>query len=487
MKIKQRYKLLFIILLFCVGNVFVYFYDYKTEPFLRENYTLGQATLNVLEQVDETIIITFYQSDNLNDLEQQFSEHIQTVLTTFQQFSKVPFHIEKINPMESVEVELEATNSGIQAMEMKGEDNTLRKIFLGMIIQKGEQTKILPRLTPKMGIEYLLASTLRKLCEKKRRKIAFVQGHGEVSLIQLSDVGKRLLPNYDIEPIILSAEEDLTAYESMIIVSPSLKYNDEELAQLDVFLDLGKNIFIALDRVDYDDREKEGYKIDTRIEEWLVQKGLIVDSNFIVDKSCSDVRLSEYAPAIAFPYFPQITDFSSHITTQGIGAIVLRYASTIEFIGKEGVDFIPLAKTSEVSGKKFLPLRINVNHEWTKEDYQAPYQIVAGIMEGKLGEKQEKNAKIAIISDADLVLGNSEILPFENHLFVANLIDWLSDTSGLVTLKHKGVMKESKENEQEISTFEKYINLFLPILLIGCVGVFFYFRRKWHIEKLRSA
>ncbi len=297
-------------------------------------------------------------------------------------------------------------------------------------------------------------------------------------------VEKMLLPNYDVTPIILPQESNLLDYESLLIIAPTYQYNDLEMEQLDAFLDAGKNIFIALNRVNYASEINEGYKIDTRLEDWLMQKGLLVNSDFIIDSAADNVMLQKTGTAISFPYFPQITNFAPHPATKGINTIVLGYASSIEFMNKAGVTFTPLAKTSKVSGKKSLPMSIDFKHKWTQSDYLYPEQTIAAVIEGKLGKSKQKDAKIFLISDGDLVLDTKRSL--HNHLFIVNVIDWLSDTYELVSIKQKGVMKKEKNEELHINNFTKYIYLFLPLLIIGGTALFCSYRRKKHIDKLRT-
>lgn len=488
MKLKRRYRLFLWILLVVIVNVVVSFYDYRTKPAERTVYELDEASLRVLQGIDEPIIITFYKSNNLNALEERFANAVVQILEAYKNVAQMPIHLEIINPYESLDVELEATNAGIKSMEIKGQNNNLRKIFLGIIVQAGNRTEVLTHITPRMSIEYLVSSSLRKLVEKRRRKIAVIQGHGEPYLHQISGVKKRLHPNYNLDSVVLSPETPLLDYASLFIVAPSFKYTDAELDQLDAFLNAGRNIFIALDRVEYDTEDEEGYKIDSRLEEWLVRKGLIVQSDFIVDNSCSDVRIEGFAPAVAFPYFPQVTNFPTHVATEGVGVIALRYASSIESANRIGVTFTALAKTSEVSGKRSLPLRINLKHEWTKGDYLFPRQVVAAIVEGKLGGQTDKESKIVVISDGDVVLGDDSLRGLDNHLFVANIIDWISDNTGLAALKQKGVTQEQREVQQvQISSLRKYTNLFLPLLLVVLLALFSCHRKKRNIDKLRTA
>lgn len=204
MNIKRRYKLLTYILLLITVNILVSLYNYKVSFLEQNEYKLDKISKQILNNVTQPLIITLYKSNNLMPAEKSFVEKIEEILIAYQKAAKVPIHLETINPNENLEIELEATNSGIQSVELKGEDNVLRKIYMGLIIQKGEQAEVLPILSPNMSIEYLISSSLRKLQENKKRKIGLIQGHGEPSLSSMQKVEKMLLPNYDIIPIVLS-------------------------------------------------------------------------------------------------------------------------------------------------------------------------------------------------------------------------------------------------------------------------------------------
>ncbi len=485
---KRQWLLLGVLLLVAI-NILVYLFDYRTAPAERNLYQLDGATIKILQQTNKPIIITFYQSDNLQPSEQRFADNIKQVLVAYRNAEKSSIHIETINPNESLEVKLEATNAGIKPIDIEGTDNTLRTIFLGIIIQVGDKTEVLSQLTPQMSIEYLVSSSLRKLIARKQRKIGVIQGHGEPVGKKLTGIVRKLLPNYSLDFIVLTPETNILSYESLLIISPSFQYSDAELEQLDTFLAAGKNIFVALDRVEYDPFDKEVYAIDTKIEDWLVQKGIIVNEDFIVDNSCATVHADGYAEDIVFPYFPKITNFPSHITTEGISGISLRFASSIECIDKVGISHKALVKTSKVSGKKSLPLRINLLHEWSKADYLYPEQTVAVIAEGHLGNTKKTKAKLFVISDADIAMSLDEKKAnglLDNHLFIANVIDWLSDNSGLAAIKQKGVVKETKEPQEQISSWVRYFNFLLPLCIILLVAIGFFYRQKRHIDRLRT-
>lgn len=483
MKQKDIYKLLVVIASVTLVNVFIFLTDVEMSSSPKETYELDIASQKLVKNIDKPIIITFFRSNNLNPAEKRFADRVEEVLKAYEEYVDTTLNVDVVNPTESLETELDATNSGIKSIEIRGEDNELRRIFLGMIIQVGSRTEVLPMINPKKGIEYLISSSLRKLIEAKRRKIAYVKGHHEPALQKIRSVEKLLRPNYDLIPVKLQASIDIRAYESVVIVSPVLPFTNTELEVLDRFMKEGKNIFIALDRVGYDSDVQGAYSIDTHLEDWLRRKGILVADEFIVDNSCGDVQLEGVATPITFPYFPQITDFAMHPINNGVGVVVLKYASPIFSMRNLRGVYTPLAKTSSVSGRKGLPLHINLEYEWTIRDYNASEQVVAALVEMEETPKSKKGSKIIVVSDADIVLDNENIKNLvDNHLFVTNAIDWLSDSLGLVLIKNKGIVSHNnKEWVKTPETWVRFINLLFPLVVIG----FFAFY-KLYIQRRRK-
>ena len=76
----------------------------------------------------------------------------------------------------------------------------------------------------------------------------------------------------------------------------------------------------------------------------------------------------------------------------------------------------------------------------------------------------------------------------DNVSILANSIDWLSDDTGLIELRTKGVSSRPIDPslEESTKTIIKYVNFLLPILLIILYGIFRAQKRRKKRNKIKS-
>jgi len=179
------------------------------------------------------------------------------------------------------------------------------------------------------------------------------------------------------------------------------------------------------------------------------------------------------ATQLQFPYLPIITKFADNPITKGLEAVSLQFASPITFAGDSLLKFIPIAFSSEKSGSLKTPLYFDIQKQWKSSDFTMPGLAVAAIIEGKLSGKN--NAKIVLVSDGDFAVGGSgggNQLPQDNISLLVNSIDWLSDDTGLIELRTKGISSRPiKELESSTKTLLKWLNFLAPIILIIVYGL----------------
>jgi ABC-type uncharacterized transport system involved in gliding motility auxiliary subunit len=250
---------------------------------------------------------------------------------------------------------------------------------------------------------------------------------------------------------------------------------------LDDYLAGGGNLFIALNRVEGDLNTLYGTSISTGLEAWLEEKGLKVENNFVVDAQCQSVGVRQqqgmftFTTPVRFPYLPVISSFADHPSMAGLESVILPFASSITFTGDTSVHYIPLAYTSDQSGTRSTPVYLDFRHNWTEEDFPLSSLPVAAIISGRLAGNALSS--ILVISDGDFAVngeGNqAQQIQEDNVSLLVNSIDWLSDDTGLIELRTKGVTSRPLDQiEEGKKSLLKYVNFLLPILLIVIYGIF---------------
>ncbi len=142
-----------------------------------------------------------------------------------------------------------------------------------------------------------------------------------------------------------------------------------------------------------------------------------------------------------------------------------------------------MALTSKNTGVEKPPVYFNVMKEWAKSDFPISSLPVAVAVDGKI--EGDTYSKMVVFGDGDFATNGSgqqaQKLEDDNINLMANAIDWLSDDTGLIALRTKGVTSRPIDPNLEAGTktLLKYLNFLLPILLILGFGIVRYqFRRK---------
>jgi hypothetical protein len=151
---------------------------------------------------------------------------------------------------------------------------------------------------------------------------------------------------------------------------------------------------------------------------------------------------------------------------------MFQFASTIQSIGDTTIKFTPLAFTSDRSNAVRTPLQFDIQRKWIKTDFPRQKLIVAAAI-----EKKNSTSKMIVVSDGDFIVNGPPQQPrrlqADNLSFFSNAIDWLSDDTGLISLRTKGAtsypIDELDENTKAIL---KYANFSLPLVLVIGYGLF---------------
>ena len=499
---KVRMSILLVLGIILLVNLIASRFFFRLDYTADQRYTLSNATKDILNQLNEPVTISAYFSEDLPPNVEQVRQDFRDMLVEYSSNANGLIVYEFINPSENQESETKAQQNGIQPIMINVRERDQMKqqrAYLGAIVQMGDRKEVIPFIQPGAAMEYALSTNIKKLSVKDKPTIALLQGHGEASLSSIPQLYQQLSILYSVEPIEFSDTTGVPSqYKTLVVIAPNDTIPPLHFKYLDDFLSKGGKLLLALNTVSGDFNTGMGNKVSTGFETWLKQRGIEVEENFVIDASCSNIMVRQQQgpfmmnTPVQFPFLPAITNFTKHPITDGIESVVLIFASPIRLTSPDtSLVMFPLAVTSEKSGVQNPPLYFDVMKQWTLSDFTLSSLPVAVLVESKV--PGSAGYKMVVFSDGDFAVNgegqNAQQLSEDNVSFLANAIDWLSDDTGLIELRTKGVTSRPLDPSLEdgTKTLLKYMNFLLPLVLIIIYGMFrFQLKRKKRNELMAT-
>jgi ABC-type uncharacterized transport system involved in gliding motility auxiliary subunit len=297
----------------------------------------------------------------------------------------------------------------------------------------------------------------------------------------MQQLAEQLSILHNAQPVVMTDTSTIPAtIKTIAIVRPQDSIPVSHLAQLDAFLERGGRLAIAMNRVKGDLQSASGAAIQTGLEAWLQQKGLTVEDDFVIDAKCGSLTVQQQQgfftiqSQIQFPYIPVAGKFADHPIATGLENVVFEFVSSIKYVGDTTKRFTPLVFSSEQSNALKAPQYFNVEKQWTEADFTQQNLVLAAALEGKVAGSGV--SKLVVIADGDLVVNGGGQQPrrqqADNINLFSNAIDWLSDDTGLIALRTKGVTSRPLDQlDDSTKAIVKYGNFLLPMLLVIGYGV----------------
>ena len=481
---KNTQSILLILGIVILVNVLAKQFFFRLDLTEDKQYTLSNATKNILKNLEDPVTVSAYFSDNLPPNIEKTRKDFQEMLVEYSNLSKGMLDYQFINPQTDEEKQ-EAAQNGLQPVMItirEKDQAQQQQVFMGAVIKMGEQEEVIPFVQPDLGMEYGLSTSIKKLSVVDKPAIGLIQGHGEPGLAELAQAYQSLSILYNIENIDLTSGEIPSRFKTIALISPQDSMPMDHFAKLDAYLAQGGRMFVALNAVDGDLQTGQGIPKTTGLESWLASKGIEVEPSFLIDASCGSVSVQQRQgfftinTPIQFPFLPIVTTFAEHPITDGLEQVMFPFASPVRYTGDSSTAFTPIVLSSSQSGIVRTPATFDIQKNWTAADFPLSNIAIAGVLEGNIAGNMP--SKMVIIGDGDFGIsgqqgrGQSE----DNINLLVNSIDWLSDDTGLIELRTKGVatrpIKQEYLGEEADGkrAMIKYMNFGLPILLILIYG-----------------
>ena len=470
-------------------------------------YTLSDASRTIARGLEDPVTVTAYFSDDLPPRFGRAEEQFRHLLEEFRAYAGGNLEYEFVNPNESDEAEQQAQQAGIRPVmiDVRERDQvTQQRAYLGAVFQYGEQREVVPLIQPGAALEYTVASTVKQLTAENKPQVGLLQGHGEPSQQALPQLMQELRKRYTVTNVTgIDTAGVPPETEVLLVVAPEQSLSQDELIAIDQYIMRGGRAVFALNRVRTNLRFGAGRALDTGLETLLDGYNLPVNLDLVRDRNASAVQVSRQqgmfnvVNQIRYPYIPQVVNFADHPITSGLETVMMQFVSSLDTAQVDSTQSLTvLARSSAQSGRAQGPtFNLDPMQEWSTVGFGASHLPVAALIEGPftsafadvdsvaVERTQGQEAALVVMGDGDFIVNGQgqqqQRLPEDNVNLVLNSIDYLADDTGLIALRTKGITNRPlKMVEAGTKTLLKYLNVFLPIVLVVGYGVVRYQRRQ---------
>ena len=382
------------------------------------------------------------------------------------------------------------------------------------------------------NLEYAFADGFKKLVSQKEKKIAILKGNGELSDIYIADFLKTIKEHYFLAPFTLDSVasnplgtlKNIKEYDLIIVAKPTLAFSEEEKQVLDQYtMNGGKSLWltesIVMDKDSlYNDSGKAvAIMRDLNMNDFFFKYGVRVNPVIVNDLYSAPITLAigegsdaQFQP-LQWPYSPLAAGNPDHSITSNLNLVKFDFASQIDTL-KNSVKKTILLQTSSLTKLDGVPKEISldiVTQEPDPSTFTKGPQNLALLLEGEFtsvynnrikpfnqSDIKDKSTptKMIIIADGDVIKNDvvkskPQELGFDrwtgrsfgNKEFWLNAVNYLLNDDGLINIRSKEIQiafLDTQKVEDEKSKWQ-FINIALPLLLLGVFGFAFnYFRKK---------
>jgi len=521
-----------------------------------KRYTLSEPVKTLLREIESPVLVEFYLTGDLNSGFYQLQRASLDMLSDFSGLSSGKVSYRVINPyQEDKEFIKTLSEKGIKAIavnERNREGKIVQQIvFPYLLFISGENEIPVSLLVNEPGksgeenlnasigmLEYRLTQALENVIRKEPRKITFLQGHGELTHDQMSDLFDLLSYNYEIYSGTLPENPEvdiLDNSELVIIPGPQEPFAEDEKYILDQYIMRGGKVMWIINGVKLDLHALATAGAtpimanEVNLEDLLFGYGFRIEPVLLADVQCLEIPIDtnmedvddsfEVAPWF---YAPILNATQGPLINKGISLVKTAYASILSFVGKEAENPARnqvLLHSSELSAVVHVPEMISlheVNRIPDNKFFNQKHLPVGALIEGgftsgyknrpvpenvKQGNQPFKDSighnKMIVLASEDIIRNDItetesgiKIWPlgydrysrvqFDNREFMFNAVNYLTDSSGISNLRNKHLqlrlLDKAKLSKNPMATV--LINILFPPLILCILFVVNYLLRK---------
>lgn len=383
-------------------------------------------------------------------------------------------------------------------------------------------------------LEYNFIEMINILSKTSFDKIAFLEGHGELSEIETYSIMEQLRMYFQIDRGTLADDASiLTPYKAIVIAKPTKPFSESDKYIIDQYIMNGGKVLWLLDAVNYSSSElsKSGISpvlaLDLNLNDMLFRYGARLEAAVVQDLQClympinvATVGEPPVFEQLPFTYSPLLMTSPENPITKNLMNVKSDFPSFVQQVSLEnGIDMEVILATSNASHVDMAPTNIdlksiaNINPE---QFVNAQFLPVGVLMQGEfesifrhrqvpknltnLPPRRDKSehTKMIVVADGDIARNEVErskagqigIVPlgldrntgqsYGNSTFIINSLLSITDDDALIQLRNRTIKLRMLDKQKITSdrVFWQLINTILPVLILSVLGAGYVYMRK---------
>ncbi len=389
------------------------------------------------------------------------------------------------------------------------------------------------------NLEYNFISSIKSITAERKKNVGILINQDELRPEEFQGFMEMALENYNAGPIIPQNQTELTYtdvpqlqyMDALVIAKPRKPFTENEKVILDQYIMNGGKTLWMIDAVNaemdslYQSKKIMAYPIESNLTDFFFNYGIRLNSALVKDMKKSallrivsgEVAGNPQYSSFLWPYFPLGIAESKNPITKNINPVKFEFPTSIDTLGRKNIKTKVLFESSERTNIKQVPdyvalAEIVRTDSLSEFDRPTTPKIFAVSLQGKFKsayatrserkiypnfKAESSDNKMIIIADGDV--GRNQIykgnaLPlgedlltkqaYGNEQFLRNALDFLLDDANLMELRNRNIEARLLDRQKidEERTYWQWINLLVPLVIIGLLGGLFYWWRKRKFE-----
>lgn len=459
---KKKSKYIVILIVSLVGLNYLSSIVYKRFDLTQDKrYTLSDASINIIKDVDSPIIIdVFLSGDDFPSEFRRLQNETKQLLEEFaSKNNNIVFNF--INPLEDEDTRdqniQQLTQRGLTPMQLSVQESGKTSqaiIFPWALASFNDETVIIPLVKSKIGasqqdlvtnsvqhLEYAFADGFKKLTTPKSKKIAVLRGNNQLQDKYIADFIRKLGEHYFIAPFTLDSVskypqktvEKLQDFDLIISAKPTEAFTEDEKYALDQFtMNGGKSLWlvdaVAMEKDSLYNAQGKNFATvrDLNLTDFFFKYGVRINPVMVSTLYSAPITLAmgegsdSQFQHLRWPYSPLASTNETHPIVNNLNLVKFDFANQIDTL-KNNIKKTILLESAPLTKLEGTPREVSLNIVTQEPDpttFNKGNQTLAVLLEGeftsvynsrikpftlKTNRDKSKATKMVVVADGDVI------------------------------------------------------------------------------------